>query len=129
MKEPFTNDLELEVDVFRRDGGGWHPFFKRFFKNACEEWFTSKGFFYGFKKTFVPSLPDGCPFQTGMHNLTPLVVPRYRKDWDEQLKALIPPMLPAADTWRVDSKIYDAESNYKGTLRLDARLINRFSSQ
>lgn len=129
MKQAFTDNLELEVDFYRQDGGGWHPYVKRFFKKACTEWFTDKGFFYGFKKTFVPSLPDGCPFKPAVYNLTPLVITRYRKDWDEQLQFLIPPMVPASDKWRVDTKIYGENMTFTGMLRLDVRLINKFMSQ
>lgn len=129
LKAPITDDLEMEIDVYRRDGGGWHPYFKRFFKKICSEWHMPDGFLYGFTKAFMPSLPEGCPFKAGNYTLAPIVVPRYRKDWEATLQKLIPPMMPASDTWRVDCKLYDAKATYLGTLRLDARLINRFSSQ
>lgn len=129
VKQPITNDLEAEVDVYRRDGGGWHPFVKRMFKKVCTEMHTTNGTGYGMTKTFTPSLPVGCPFKAGNYTLAPVVVPRYRKDWNPYLQRVILPMLPSADTWRIDTKIYDAQKKHICSLRVDARLINRFSSQ
>lgn len=129
VKQPVMDEMEIEVNVYRQDGGGWHPYGKRFFKKACSFFHTPEGMGYPASKTFMSSVPIGCPLKTGNYTLTPVIVPRYRKDWDPNLQKIILPMLPAADTWRVEAKFYDAKKTHVCTYRCDARLINRFSSQ
>lgn len=129
LNAPFGDDLYSEINVYRQDGGGWHPLFKRFMDKMCSFWFDKDGMAHGVKMTFFPDLPDECPVKPAVYNMSPIIIPRYRKDWHPELQALIPPMVPSADKWRVDCKLFSAEKEQLGLLRFEFRLINRFSSQ
>lgn len=129
LNAPFGDDLTSEVNVYRQDAGGWHPLFKRFKDKMCSTWFDKDGMAHGIKMTFTPSLPDECPVKAGVYNMSQIIIPRYRKDWRPEMQALIPPMVPSADKWRVDCKLFSPEKEVLGVLRFEFRLINQFSSQ
>lgn len=121
--------MTCEVNVYRQDAGGWHPLFQRKLPKVCSKMFEKNGLCYGIKEQFFPDLPDGCPLPPDTYKISNLIVPRYRQDWNKDMQQLIPPMVPSADKWRVDTKIFNEENEFLVLIRVEARLINKYSSQ
>lgn len=129
LKQDLTDDLHADMDVYRQDHGGWHSLFKRFFNKLCSENFLKTGLGYGFTTVLLPMIPEKCPQTPNSYNLTRRVLPRYRREWTPEMQALIPPLVPSADKWRIDVKIYNNDKDLISMYRIEMRLINRFSSQ
>lgn len=56
-------------------------------------------------------------------------IPRYRKDWGLDLKALVPLLVPESDKWRIDFENFYENGTRLGLVRIEFRLLNEFMSQ
>lgn len=122
LKLPLTDDMEMEANAFRYLDDEYHLIDNRTIKNACYQWFNEDGLAHAVKTTFIPDIPDRCPQAPGMYNISKVVIPRYREDWDPKMSRLIPPALPKAEKWRVDVKYFDGEKKFVGLVRQEFTL-------
>uniref|UniRef100_A0A336MJH0 CSON000128 protein n=1 Tax=Culicoides sonorensis TaxID=179676 RepID=A0A336MJH0_CULSO len=123
-----TDDNNLDVNIYRQDGGGWHGIVQREFEGQCTTLMSKKGFGYPVKNLLFKVLPEKCPVKPGTYNFSQ-VMPRYRREWSKEFAALIPALVPTADKWRIDVISVNSEKQKVALIRFEFRLINKFSSQ
>lgn len=129
IKEPFTDEIDCTIYLSSMDHGIWKRLFQRSFTKLCSM-VVSGGLFHPSFHKYFPNLPSKCPFAPGNYTYGPIAFHRYRKDWDTDLKFLIPPLIPEANKWRVDVHYYkNGKSNDILQIgRVDVRIFNKFSA-
>lgn len=129
VKQPFSEDIDGTVYISAMDHGMWRRLAQRSFINICA-WIMKNGIAYRTFRRYFPNLPNKCPIMPGNYSYEPVVVARYRKDWDASLQYAIPPLIPEFDKYRMDLEYF--RHNDTETIlqigRIDIRIFNKYSA-
>lgn len=130
FKKPWPDSFSNVLTVYTFDHGMMKGLFTRTFYNTCQILADkTHGMLYKPVHQYVPYFPSSCPIPAGTWYVNNVEVPRYRKDWDADLQALIPLLVPESDKWRLEFENFDGNGTRLGIFRIELRLLNEFMSQ
>uniref|UniRef100_A0A336LRF7 CSON010280 protein n=1 Tax=Culicoides sonorensis TaxID=179676 RepID=A0A336LRF7_CULSO len=130
FKEPWPDSISNVLTVYTFDHGMMKGLLTRTYYHSCEMLTNNKtGLLYKSVHSYVPDFPNKCPIPPGTWYIKDAEIPRYRKDWDPDLKTIVPPLLPESDKWRLEFDNLDGNGTKLGSLRVDVKFLNEFMSQ